>query len=213
MNGITISCDGIDGCGKSTAIATLERVLTEMGLPGKTVITREPGGTPLAENMRAILKDGHPDEDLTDTAELLLFFAARSQTYEHIIKPAVDNGDVVLMDRSNLTTEAYQGGGRGISSEVIDNLKQMVVGEFEPDLIIYLDVPVEIGLQRSRGRGALDRIEQSGVKFYQRARQRFLQLAETRENIVWLDASKPIDEVQANIERIVRHWFGVATVR
>lgn len=127
------------------------------------VFTREPGGTQLAEKLRSLVLDikSVGDEVITDKAEVLMFYAARVQLVETVIKPALANGTWVIGDRHDLSTQAYQGGGRGIDQHMLATLRDAVLGDFRPDLTLYLDVTPEVGLKRARARGRLDRIEQN----------------------------------------------------
>ena len=145
--------------------------------------------------MHALVKEGHPDEPLTDMAELLLLYAARIQLVDNVIKPALNQGQWVVGDRHDMSSQAYQGGGRGFDKALMENLRDTVLGDFRPDLTIYMDIDPELGLQRARGRGALDRIEQMNVDFFHRARARFLELSENQPNVIIIDASQSLDKV------------------
>ena len=154
MSAKFIVIEGLEGAGKSTAVSHVESWLRQQGI-SQIEKTREPGGTPLAERMRAIVKEIH-DEPLTIQAELLLMYAARVQLVETRIKPALQQGTWVIGDRHDLSSLAYQGGGRGIDEQLIRQIKQAVLGDFSPDLTLYLDIDPAIGLARARARGALD---------------------------------------------------------
>ncbi|MGL5504105.1 MAG: dTMP kinase, partial [Aeromonas veronii] len=168
--------------------------------------TREPGGTPLAERMRAIVKEVH-DERLTIEAELLLMYASRVQLVETRIKPALANGVWVVGDRHDLSSQAYQGGGRGIDAQLIGAIKQAVLGNFKPDLTLYLDIDPALGLQRARHRGELDRIELEQLSFFERTRTRYLELAAKDDSIVVIDAAQTPEQVKAAIERALDHYL------
>lgn len=159
-----IVIEGLEGAGKSTAIKRVLDTLKANGIEN-VVTTREPGGTPLAEKMRSLVKEGHPDEPLTDMAELLLLYAARSQLVENVIKPALSEGKWVVGDRHDMSSCAYCGGGRGIDKTLMQNMRDMVLGDFKPALTLYMDIDPEIGLNRARARGELDRIEQMQLAF------------------------------------------------
>mgnify|MGYP000190298734 CR=1 FL=1 len=152
-----IVIEGLEGAGKSSAVRYVTDYLQAHGV-ARIECTREPGGTPLAERMRAIVKEVH-DERLTVEAELLLMYASRVQLVETRIKPALADGIWVVGDRHDLSSQAYQGGGRGIDANLIGAIKRAVLGDFKPDLTLYLDIDPAIGLQRARHRGELDRIE------------------------------------------------------
>ncbi len=199
-----IVIEGLEGAGKSTAIAT---VLTWLQQQGKTVVqTREPGGTPLAEQIRTLVKAVR-DEAIAPETELLLMYAARSQLLANVIRPALAQGDWVLADRHDLSSRAYQGGGRQIDSAVIDQIRAVVVKETTPDLTLYLDIDPVIGLKRAQARGELDRIEQEQLAFFQRTRARYLEIAKTDPTIVVIDASQPLDQVQHDLCNTLATWF------
>ncbi|ENY72079.1 thymidylate kinase [Aeromonas diversa CDC 2478-85] len=193
-----IVIEGLEGAGKSSAVAYVTDWLKANGI-ADIECTREPGGTPLAERMRAIVKEPH-DEQLTIEAELLLMYAARVQLVANRIKPALARGAWVVGDRHNLSSQAYQGGGRGIAAELIDGIKQAVLGDFKPDLTLYLDIDPALGLARARHRGELDRIEQEQLPFFERTRERYLSLAATDASIRVIDASLSPELVKAAIE-------------
>ncbi|PSU33359.1 dTMP kinase [Photobacterium lutimaris] len=206
MTGKFIVIEGLEGAGKSTAIQQVTQVLAEQGIEEFTS-TREPGGTPLAEQMRALVKEGHPDEPLTDMAELLLLYAARSQLVENVIKPALSQGQWVVGDRHDMSSQAYQGGGRGFDRTVMERLRDTVLGDFRPDFTLYMDIDPVLGLERARGRGELDRIEKMNIDFFHRARARFLELSEADPSVVIIDASQSLEAVTADIRAAVKHWL------
>ncbi|WP_305370981.1 dTMP kinase [Photobacterium leiognathi] len=206
MIGKFIVIEGLEGAGKSTAINQVMDTLAQHGI-NDPVSTREPGGTPLAEQMRALVKEGHPDEPLTDMAELLLLYAARIQLVDNVIKPALNQGKWVIGDRHDMSSQAYQGGGRGFDKALMENLRDTVLGDFRPDLTIYMDIDPELGLQRARGRGALDRIEQMNIDFFHRARARFLELSENQPNVIIIDASQTLEQVTADLRSALNTWL------
>ena len=193
MAGKFIVIEGLEGAGKSSAVRHVEEWLHSQGIE-RIELTREPGGTPLAERMRAIVKEVH-EEPLTIQAELLLMYAARVQLVETRIKPALAQGHWVIGDRHDLSSQAYQGGGRGIDARLIQQIKSAVLGSFAPDLTLYLDIDPELGLARARARGELDRIEQEKLEFFIRTRQRYLELARQDPQIRVIDASQSEAEV------------------
>jgi dTMP kinase len=196
--------EGLEGAGKSTAVAT---VLNWLKAQGHEVIqTREPGGTPLAEQIRTMVKSVQ-DEAIAPETELLLMYAARSQLLANVIRPALAQGHWVLADRHDLSSRAYQGGGRQISSEIIDHIRAVVVKDTRPDLTLYLDIDPEIGLKRALARGELDRIEQEQLDFFKRTRQRYLEIAATDSTIVVIDAAQPLAEVQQALIATLARWF------
>ncbi|MBI0059637.1 MULTISPECIES: dTMP kinase [Gilliamella] len=206
MTGKFIVIEGLEGAGKTTAINTVARILKQHHI-SDLQFTREPGGTPIAEALRNIIKNGLDNEPLTDKAELLMLYAARIQLVDNVIKPALKMGKWVIGDRHDLSTQAYQGGGRQIDKVFIETLQAQVLGDFKPDLTLYLDIAPELGLMRARSRGQLDRIEQQSLPFFERIRQRYLQLAERDNTIVTIDANKSIEEVTTQIETILNSWL------
>ena len=206
MTGKFIVIEGLEGAGKTTAINTVARILKQHHI-ADLQFTREPGGTPIAEALRNIIKNGLDNEPLTDKAELLMLYAARIQLVDNVIKPALKMGKWVIGDRHDLSTQAYQGGGRQIDKVFIETLQAQVLGDFKPDLTLYLDIAPELGLMRARSRGQLDRIEQQSLPFFERIRQRYLQLAERDNTIVTIDANKSIEEVTTQIETILNSWL------
>ncbi|WP_087018168.1 dTMP kinase [Thaumasiovibrio subtropicus] len=205
MTGKFIVIEGLEGAGKSTAITRVQAVLAKHNI--ETVMTREPGGTPLAEKMRALVKEGHPDEPLTDMAELLLLYAARVQLVENVIKPALAKGQWVIGDRHDMSSQAYQGGGRGFDAALMSNIKQTTLGSFSPDFTLYMDIDPALGLARARHRGELDRIEQMDLSFFERTRERYQAIAANNESIVTIDASQTVSEVGDAIEAALSEWL------
>ncbi len=196
--------EGLEGAGKTTAIQTVQQWLCDQGHP--LVQTREPGGTPLAEQIRTLVKSVQ-QERVSPVTELLLMYAARAQLLDNVIRPALARGDWVLADRHDLSSRAYQGGGRQIPDEVLDPIRQLVLAGLRPDLTLYLDINPEIGLARARARGELDRIEQEQLAFFQRARAKYLAVAASEPNIVVIDAAKPLAEVQQQLCAALEQHF------
>ncbi|HJF74321.1 MAG TPA: dTMP kinase [Gallibacterium anatis] len=201
-----IVLEGLEGAGKTSARDTVVAVLKELGI-NEFVFTREPGGTPLAEKLRQLIKQGEGDEVITDKAELLMLYAARVQLVENVIKPALKQGKWVIGDRHDLSSQAYQGGGRGLDANLLMTLKQAVLGDFTPDLTLYLDVDPEIGLARARSRGELDRIEQQQIDFFQRTRQRYLQLVNDDEKSITINANLDFSKVNEQLRKAITQWF------
>lgn len=198
--GLFITVEGGEGVGKSTNMAYLEQHLSDLGID--IVVTREPGGTALGEDIRELLL--RPREDkMTATAELLLIFAARAQHLAHVVEPALASGRWVLCDRFTDATYAYQGGGRGLPVPIIRELEQLVQGELRPDYTLLLDASVEVGMSRARGRGDLDRIEQEQTEFFERVRHTYLELAnESSGRYRVIDASKSLSAVEQQLEEV-----------
>ncbi|AZL67718.1 MULTISPECIES: dTMP kinase [Pseudomonas] len=201
MSGLFITLEGPEGAGKSTNRDYLAARLREQGVD--VVMTREPGGTPLAERIRELLL-APSDEPMAADTELLLMFAARAQHLAEVIRPALARGAVVLCDRFTDATYAYQGGGRGLSVERIAILESFVQGELRPDLTLVFDLPVEVGLARAAARGRLDRFEQEGQAFFEAVRQAYLQrAAQQPQRYSLLDAAQPLDAVQRAIDALL----------
>lgn len=201
-SGKFITFEGGEGVGKTTNIAFCADWLQARGI--EVVITREPGGTPIAETIRNRLLKAHHAEDMDPLAELLLVFAARAQHLANVIRPALERGCWVLCDRFTDSTVAYQGFGRGLDLQQIETLRLMTHGHLEPDCTFLLDAPVEVGMGRAAARGravneATDRFEQEQRDFFERVREGFQSLAATHSRFVTLDASRSLVEVQDDL--------------
>ncbi|WP_445945674.1 dTMP kinase [Shewanella sp.] len=193
--------EGLEGAGKSSAVALVKALLA--GHTGhEPVCTREPGGTPLAERIRDLVKIADPQDPLCDEAECLLIYAARTQLIANVIKPALQRGEWVLGDRHNLSSLAYQGGGRGLMP-LVNTLSEACLQGFKPDLTLYLDIEPSLGLTRAANRGALDRIEQQALGFFERARETYLQLASQDSSILVIDASQSLEAVHHDIKQVL----------
>jgi dTMP kinase len=205
-----LTIEGIEGVGKTTQVARLSRALTDRGIVH--VLTREPGGTPLAESIRDIVLTIR-DEALPATAELLLMFAARAVHLTNHVEPHLAAGRWVVCDRFTDATYAYQGGGRRLNSDHIRQLETMVQGARRPDLTILLDAPVEQALQRARQRNpgaASDRFESERAEFFERVRKVYLSRAAAEpKRIAAVDASQSADVVAARILELLeeRQWI------
>ena len=202
-----LTIEGTEGVGKSTNLVFVRDWLVGQGI--EVIVSREPGGTPMAEEIRHLLL-AKRDEAVDETAELLLVFAARAQHLQQVIKPALERGAWVLCDRFTDATYAYQGGGRGLNKETIAQLETLVQGDLRPDLTLILDIDVELGLNRARQRGELDRFESEAVVFFERVRQAYRRRAESSPNhYAIIDAGQNLDKVQADItqvlQRLVNH--------
>ncbi len=205
-----ITIEGGEGVGKSTNLAHLHSLLEARQID--FVESREPGGTPLAEELRQTLLRER-DEVVGSDCELLLMFAARSQHLSSVILPALKRGQWVVCDRFTDATFAYQGGGRGLDWDRIAQLEQLVQGDLRPDLTLLLDVPVEIGMARARQRGELDRFEQEQLSFFQRVRQAYLKRAEAEpKRFRIIDASQPLKQVQQQISVVMQAFFDQESV-
>ena len=192
-----IVVEGLEGAGKSTVIAAISDVLHAHDIP--FLLTREPGGTPMAEAIRDCVKYDWQDEIVTEQTELLLMYAARSQLVENRIKPNLANGLWVIGDRHDWSSLAYQGGGRQVNQAHLMAIRDLTLNGFTADLTIYLDIDPTLGLERARSRGALDRIEQSGLAFFERARKTYLDLVEQTDSALLVDASQTIEQVRDTV--------------
>lgn len=201
QRGKFLTIEGTEGVGKSTNLAFVRDWLQAKGI--EVVVTREPGGTPLAEEIRSLLLSKR-EEQVDEVAELLLVFAARAQHLARLIQPALARGAWVLSDRFTDATFAYQGGGRGLSKEIIVALESLVQGDLRPDLTLILDIDVELGLNRAKQRGELDRFESEAVVFFERVRSAYRTRAAAAPNrYALVDASQPLDQVQSDIDRVL----------
>jgi dTMP kinase len=209
-SGRFITLEGIEGVGKSTQVARLSAALTERGI--EHVVTREPGGTPLAEKIRQLVlqSDG---EAVPPSAELLLMFAARAVHLNNLIQPSLKAGRWVICDRFTDATYAYQGGGRGMNMEEIVRLEAMVQGTLRPDLTLLLEAPVAQSLQRARKRNAdtpTDRFETERAEFFERVAAAYRQRAELQpQRMVRIDAAQSVDTVTSSILDVLkkRSWI------
>lgn len=195
--GLFITLEGGEGVGKTTNLEFIAQHLRASGID--LVQTREPGGTPFAEQIRELLLDAR-DETVAPMAELLLIFAARAQHLQQVVSPALKAGKWVLCDRFTDATYAYQGGGRRLDRAVIASLEQLVQGDFRPDVTLLLDMPVADGMARAGARGALDRFEQEQLAFFERVRSAYLdRVSQHPGQFRVLDASGTLEQVQAGI--------------
>lgn len=194
MKGTFITFEGIDGCGKSTQCEMLKDYLKERGVD--FIFVREPGGTVIGERIREILLD-KKNSQMTSRTELLLFEAARAQITDEVIKPALEEGKIVLCDRFFDSSSAYQGMARGMGMEFVSDLNMAATGGLKPDITFFFDISAEEALERRGKRGeASDRIELAGLKFQEDVRAGYLELAKRSEGrIITIDATKGIEEI------------------
>ncbi|KGJ92759.1 dTMP kinase [Thalassotalea sp. ND16A] len=205
-HGKFIVIEGIEGAGKSSAIKVVEEFLTQQQITFEN--TREPGGTPLAEKLRTLVKEPC-DETVTPECELLLMYASRSQLLANKILPALQSGKWVVGDRHDLSSRAYQGGGRKFDDKVIDTIANITLNGFKPNFTLYLDIEPELGLSRAQARGDLDRIEQEKIEFFHRVRNKYLQLATNDDTIFIVDASQAMNKVHDDIKQLLnKHCVG-----
>ncbi|HWS62068.1 MAG TPA: dTMP kinase [Steroidobacteraceae bacterium] len=205
-----LTIEGIEGVGKTTQVARLSRYLADRGIDH--VVTREPGGTPFAEKIRDLVLRPR-DETLPPAAELLLMFAARAVHLANHIEPVLNAGRWVICDRFTDATYAYQGAGRGMSQTDIRFLETLVQGALRPDLTLLLDVPVDVGLERSRQRdagGIRDRFDGEKAEFFERVRDGYLSRARAEpQRVAIIDAAASMDEVTAHMTKVLesRSWI------
>jgi dTMP kinase len=203
MTGRFLTLEGIEGAGKSTIAKFVLAYLARQQIPAR--LTREPGGTPLAERIRQLVLE-RGAEPLSPVTETLLMFAARDLHLQHVIRPALARGEWVVCDRFTDATRAYQGSGRGVDRELIESLAAAVHGGLVPDCTLLLDVPVSVGLARARGRAAgdADRFEAETRTFFEKVRAGYLELARRApERFHVIDASAPLAAVEARVESIL----------
>lgn len=201
-SGLFITIEGIEGAGKSTVIEFIRSYLSSKQV--NLLVTREPGGTEIAEAIRLVLLDYY-EESMAEDTELLLMFASRAQHIAQVIKPGVEAGQIILSDRFTDASFAYQGGGRGISKERIEKLEEWVQGGLRPDVTLLLDVSAEVGLNRIQNRqDAPDRIEQEEIEFFERVRQCYLDRSKQYPDQYYvIDASCSLDEVKRATQKLL----------
>jgi dTMP kinase len=201
-----ITIEGTEGVGKTTNMAFVQDYLQQQGID--LLVTREPGGTPLAEQLRELLL-AKRDERVDPTAELLMVFAARAQHLNSVIKPALAAGQWVLCDRFTDATYAYQGAGRSLPIDTIAKLEQLVQGELRPDMTFILDIDVKLGLERAGRRGELDRFETEEIGFFERVRTMYQQRAAAApDRYRVIDAGQPLEKVQQDLSTELKALFG-----
>jgi len=205
IKGKFITVEGGEGAGKSTNLDLIRGLLEAAG--HEVLFTREPGGTPLGEEIRNILL-GHKHDGMSDETELLLMFGARAEHLNRKILPALNRGAWVLCDRFTDATYAYQGGGRGLDPERIQALEQWVQKDLRPDLTLILDLPIEMGLERAGKRSAPDRFESEAHHFFQNVRECYLDIAKNDpKRVKVVDASLPLTEVQSQIKIVIEDFL------
>jgi dTMP kinase len=217
--GLFIVLEGGEGAGKTTQMGAIATWLEESGWLAKLrsshvdpplLLTREPGGTPLGQGLRQLLL--HSDLEIDPLAELLLYAADRAQHVATGIRPQLQRGGIVLCDRYTASTVAYQGYGRGLDLQIIEHINQIATGGLGADLVLWLDLPVGVGLARTQQRGIADRLEQNAVVFHERVRQGFMALAQQGSDR-WqrIDADQPLDQVSKAIQDCLaahlHRWF------
>ncbi|QEW06585.1 dTMP kinase [Nitrincola iocasae] len=210
MRGCFITLEGVEGVGKTTNLEYIHQRLQAAGIT--VVVTREPGGTAMAEEIRELLLRQRT-ESVAEMAELLLMFAARAQHLHALITPSLEQGHWVLCDRFTDATYAYQGGGRGVPLSLISTLESMVQASLRPDLTLLLDLPVEQGLERARNRSTPDRFEAEKQRFFEAVREVYLDRAMAEpERFAVIDASLDLEQVQQQIRVQLQQRLGVTPV-
>lgn len=193
-----ITFEGVDGAGKSTGLAWFVDALRQRGV--ELLVTREPGGTPLGEQLREILLN----QPMHAETEAMLMFAARREHVEQVIRPALQQGTWVISDRFSDASFAYQGGGREVSLPKLEQLEQWVHGGLQPDLTLLFDIPIEVARQRLANNASLDRFERERGEFFERVRQAYLaRAAKTPQRFAVIRAEKTLPEVQQELAKIV----------
>ena len=205
MKGALITFEGIEGCGKTTQVRLAEELLVARGLA--VAVAREPGGTVIGARIRDILLDP-AHAALAPTAELLLYAADRAQHVAERIRPALEQGCIVLCDRFFDSTTAYQCAGRGLDPKTVERLNKMAADGVRPDLTFVLDLPPAESIERVMRVGRLDRIEQEPLAFHERVRQAFLDIArQAPERVTVIDAAQSVEAVAADIARALETWL------
>lgn len=202
--GCFIVVEGLEGAGKTTAIATIAEYLQQQGK--KVLLTREPGGTHAGETIRNLVKD-KDQAPLDCRSELLLMYAARVQLLQELVYPALNRGEWVLADRFEPSTYAYQGGGRGIDKAIIDSLSQICLADFKSDLTFFLDISPKHGLQRAAKRGVADRFEQESIDFFESVYRGYQNYFKDKKNVIRVDAEQSQEAVQKELVRALDSSF------
>ncbi len=205
--GFFLTIEGTEGVGKSTALKYIQDCLTQAGK--NFIVTREPGGTGIAEQIRHVLLTPNSEETMIPETELLLMFASRVQHLHRVILPALAAGDWVVSDRFVDASFAYQGGGRGIDVARIELLEKWLLQDLKPDLTLLFDAPAQIGLERAKHRGAQDRIEQEKIDFFERVRAGYLgRMQQDKKRFRLIDATQSLECVQEELKKILDEVVG-----
>lgn len=200
-----IIVEGIDGAGKTNACQFIKKLLNKHKI--QNIVIREPGGTPLSETIRKIIKNTHPYEIIHKKTILLLMYAARMQIIHNIIKPALRNNIWIIADRYDLSSLAYQGGGFKINKKLITMLRNSIVKSYLPDLTIYLDIIPKHALQRTIIRGKLDYIEQHNLNFFERIRNVYLKYVAKNKNSLTINANLKMNIVHTDLKKKLEKWL------
>lgn len=203
--GKLIAIEGLEGAGKSTAVSVILDVLKNHKI--EAINTREPGGTAISEELRNLLKNKNYQGIMDPRTELLLMYAARVQLVEQVIKPALNRGAWVIVDRFELSTLAYQGGGRGLDEAMIKTLSSFCLEGLSPDLTIFMDIHPDLGMQRVKQRGEQDRFEKEATLFFTRVYDKYLSQVDSLATAVKVDASLPLEQVIESIKNIINQFI------
>lgn len=204
-----ITIEGLDGSGKTTVVAKIVKYLSYHNI-NNVVTTHDPGGTPISDTLRLLIQHKSLNESVSYFSELLMIYAARSQLLENIIKPSLAQGYWVISDRYDLSSHAYQGGGRKIDKLLLNMLSQKITNNLFPDLIFYLDVLPEIGLSRIKNKRKLDRIEEEPLSFFNNVRDYYQKLASFQSNIITIDANQDLKTVFTSVYKHLDSWLSRA---
>jgi dTMP kinase len=198
--GLLITFEGSDGSGKTTQISLLKEYLNKKGF--EVIYTREPGGTEISEKIRDIILDNR-NSNMSDMCEALLFASSRAQLVNEVIKPAINNGKIVICDRFVESSIVYQGIGRNLGVEKIRLINEAALDGLRADITFMLTIPFEEGLRRKAKQKSLDRLENSGIEFHRKVYEGFITLAETTDYIKIIDANRSIEEIHKDILTII----------
>lgn len=201
-----ITVEGLDGSGKTTVLSKIVKYLNYYNI-NNIVTTHEPGGTPISDILRLLITRKYLNESINNIAELLMIYAARSQLLENVIKPSLAQGYWVVGDRYDLSSHAYQGGGRKVDKLLLNILSQKITNNLFPDLIFYLDISPEIGFARIKNKRKLDRIEQEPLSFFNRVRSYYQKLATVQSNIITIDANQDLKTVFTSVYNHLDLWL------
>ncbi len=204
MKGIFIVMEGPDGSGKTTQITLLKKYLEEKGY--ECLITREPGGTAIGESVRAVILNPDYDE-MSPVTEMLLYAACRAQLIHEVIVPALDEGKMVISDRFLDSSLVYQGVGRGLGIDTVNSVNAPAISEQKPDLIFYIHVSEEEGLNRKKKQKKLDRMEQEGIEFHHMVSEGYKEVMEGRDDVIKIDGEKEMDEIQKEIREHIEAFL------
>lgn len=206
MKNCYIVVEGIEGSGKTTISSFIYEILVGLGIFLISLV-QEPGGTILAKKLAKLIKDTSIKEKITFETELLIFYAARSQLIENVIKPSIKKGIWIISDRSDLSSQAYQCGGRGLNSSFVEILRKNIVGKLEADLIFYLDVEPKVSLSRVYSRKKIDRFEREDLDFFQRVREKYIELVSKNKKVIFIDANKSLNKVKKKVYKKLSNWL------